>query len=86
MPGADYLGGYCYLNNAAIAARRADALGLGPVAVLDVDYHHGNGTQDIFLRDPASSTPRSTPIRRPTIRSTGAMPTSAAKAKGPARR
>jgi len=50
--GADYLGGYCYLNNAAIAARRADALGLGPVAVLDVDYHHGNGTQDIFLRDP----------------------------------
>jgi acetoin utilization deacetylase AcuC-like enzyme len=50
--GADYLGGYCYLNNAAIAARRAGALGLGPVAVLDVDYHHGNGTQDIFLRDP----------------------------------
>ena len=50
--GADYLGGYCYLNNAAIAARRAQALGLGPVAVLDVDYHHGNGTQDIFLRDP----------------------------------
>ena len=51
--GADYLGGYCYLNNAAIAARQADAFGLGPVAVLDVDYHHGNGTQDIFLRDPA---------------------------------
>ena len=51
--GRDYLGGYCYLNNAAIAARRADTLGLGPVAVLDVDYHHGNGTQDIFLRDPA---------------------------------
>ena len=50
--GADYLGGYCYLNNAAVAARRAEALGLGPVAVLDVDYHHGNGTQDIFLRDP----------------------------------
>jgi acetoin utilization deacetylase AcuC-like enzyme len=50
--GRDYLGGYCYLNNAAIAARRADALGLGPVAVLDVDYHHGNGTQDIFLREP----------------------------------
>lgn len=49
--GADYLGGYCFLNNAAIAARHADALGLGPVAVLDVDYHHGNGTQDIFLRD-----------------------------------
>ena len=49
--GRDYLGGYCYLNNAAIAARHAQTLGLGPVAVLDVDYHHGNGTQDIFLRD-----------------------------------
>lgn len=49
--GADYLGGYCFLNNAAIAARRATAKGLGPVAVLDVDYHHGNGTQDIFLSD-----------------------------------
>jgi acetoin utilization deacetylase AcuC-like enzyme len=46
--GRDYMGGYCYLNNAAIAAQRAAALGLGPVAVLDVDYHHGNGTQDIF--------------------------------------
>jgi acetoin utilization deacetylase AcuC-like enzyme len=50
--GRDYMGGYCYLNNAAIAARRAVLLGLGPVAILDVDYHHGNGTQDIFLDDP----------------------------------
>ena len=50
--GRDYMGGYCYLNNAAIAAARARALGLGPVAILDVDYHHGNGTQDIFLDDP----------------------------------
>lgn len=50
--GADYLGGYCFLNNAAIAARHAVAQGLGPVAILDVDYHHGNGTQDIFLADP----------------------------------
>lgn len=49
--GADYFGGYCYLNNAAIAARAAAAQGLGPVAVLDVDYHHGNGTQDIFWED-----------------------------------
>ncbi|MEG3182347.1 histone deacetylase family protein [Sphingomonas sp. LT1P40] len=46
--GRDYMGGYCYLNNAAIAARRATESGLGPVAILDVDYHHGNGTQDIF--------------------------------------
>jgi acetoin utilization deacetylase AcuC-like enzyme len=51
--GADYLGGYCYLNNAAIAARAAQARGIGPVAVLDVDYHHGNGTQDIFWEDGA---------------------------------
>lgn len=49
--GRDYMGGYCYLNNAAIAARQAQALGLGPVAILDVDYHHGNGTQDIFRDD-----------------------------------
>ncbi|WP_298337006.1 histone deacetylase family protein [uncultured Erythrobacter sp.] len=46
--GTDYYGGYCYLNNAAIAAQAAINRGLGPVAVLDVDYHHGNGTQDIF--------------------------------------
>jgi acetoin utilization deacetylase AcuC-like enzyme len=46
--GGDYLGGYCYLNNAAIAARAATDAGLGPVAILDIDYHHGNGTQDIF--------------------------------------
>ncbi len=51
--GRDYMGGYCYINNAAVAARYADSLGLGPVAVLDVDYHHGNGTQDIFYDDPS---------------------------------
>lgn len=49
--GADYYGGYCYLNNAAIVARQAQRAGFGPVAVLDVDYHHGNGTQDIFYDD-----------------------------------
>lgn len=49
--GADYLGGYCYLNNAAIAAQAARDAGRRRVAVLDVDYHHGNGTQDIFLED-----------------------------------
>jgi acetoin utilization deacetylase AcuC-like enzyme len=46
--GADYLGGYSYLNNAAIAAEAALASGKKRVAILDVDYHHGNGTQDIF--------------------------------------
>lgn len=46
--GADYMGGYCYLNNVAIAAEAAIAGGATRVAILDVDYHHGNGTQDIF--------------------------------------
>ncbi|RZM03287.1 MAG: histone deacetylase family protein, partial [Sphingomonas sp.] len=50
--GRDYLGGYCFLNSAAIAAAEARRRGLGPVAILDVDYHHGNGTQDIFATDP----------------------------------
>ncbi|MBW6526523.1 histone deacetylase family protein [Sphingomonas sp. RHCKR7] len=49
--GRDYLGGYCYLNNAAIVAAEARRRGLGPIAILDVDYHHGNGTQDIFYAD-----------------------------------
>ena len=44
--GRDYYGGYCYLNNAALAARRL--LSRGRPAILDIDYHHGNGTQDIF--------------------------------------
>ncbi len=46
--GRDYMGGYCYLNAAAIAAQAAIGHGAQRVAVLDVDYHHGNGTQDIF--------------------------------------
>ena len=41
-------GGCCYLNNAAIAAARLRAALGGPVAVLDIDAHHGNGTQAIF--------------------------------------
>ncbi|RDU96194.1 histone deacetylase family protein [Trinickia dinghuensis] len=46
--GREYMGGYCYLNNAAIAAQRCIEQGAKRVAVLDVDFHHGNGTQDIF--------------------------------------
>jgi acetoin utilization deacetylase AcuC-like enzyme len=42
------MGGYCYLNAAAVAAEAAVAGGCGKVAILDIDYHHGNGTQDIF--------------------------------------
>ena len=49
--GRDYCGGYCYLNNAAIAAEQARRTGRR-VAILDIDYHHGNGTQDIFYDDP----------------------------------
>jgi len=45
---ADYYGGYCFLNNAAIAAQAFRDQGAARVAVLDVDYHHGNGTQSIF--------------------------------------
>ena len=46
--GADFFGGYCFLNNAAVAAQALRDGGRQRVAVLDVDYHHGNGTQTIF--------------------------------------
>jgi acetoin utilization deacetylase AcuC-like enzyme len=45
---ASLYGGYCFFNNAAIAAVHAVGATGGRVAVLDVDYHHGNGTQQIF--------------------------------------
>ncbi len=41
-------GGHCYLNNAAIAAQRLRDRGAARVAVLDIDSHHGNGTQGVF--------------------------------------
>ena len=50
--GADFFGGYCFLNNAALAAQHLRSSGLARVAVLDVDYHHGNGTQAIFYECP----------------------------------
>jgi acetoin utilization deacetylase AcuC-like enzyme len=46
--GVDFFGGYCFLNNAAIAAQALRDAGIERVAVLDIDYHHGNGTQAIF--------------------------------------
>ena len=46
--GRDFFGGYCFLNHAAIAAQALRDSGYVRVAILDVDYHHGNGTQDIF--------------------------------------
>ena len=44
----DVYGGYCFLNNAALAAQVLIDGGRRRVALLDVDYHHGNGTQEIF--------------------------------------
>lgn len=44
--GSDYAGGYCFISNAAVAANWLSAR--GKVALLDIDYHAGNGTQDIF--------------------------------------
>jgi len=64
----DLYGGYCFLNNAAVAAQYLRDHGAQRVAILDVDYHHGNGSQDIFYEradvlftslhaDPAASFP-----------------------------
>jgi acetoin utilization deacetylase AcuC-like enzyme len=45
--------GFCLFNNVAIGARHAlDALGVGKLAIVDFDVHHGNGTQDIFWDEP----------------------------------
>ncbi len=44
------MGGFCYINNTALAAQFLSRS--GKVAILDVDYHHGNGTQDIFYNRP----------------------------------
>jgi acetoin utilization deacetylase AcuC-like enzyme len=51
---SDLYGGFCYLNNAAISARYLQIRRPGEkVAILDIDYHHGNGTQEIFYTDPS---------------------------------
>lgn len=46
--GRAFMGGYCYINNAAAAAQRLCDHGARRISILDIDYHHGNGTQDIF--------------------------------------
>jgi acetoin utilization deacetylase AcuC-like enzyme len=46
-------GGSCYLNNAAIAAQRLRSGGAGRVAIVDIDAHHGNGTQQLFYEEEA---------------------------------
>jgi acetoin utilization deacetylase AcuC-like enzyme len=46
--------GFCFFNNAALAARHAQSrYGAARVAIMDFDVHHGNGTQEIFWRDPS---------------------------------
>jgi len=54
--GTSLCGGYCFVNNVAVAARFLQSLGPErvesiPIAILDIDYHHGNGTQEIFYSD-----------------------------------
>ncbi|KAH9082249.1 Arginase/deacetylase [Lactarius deliciosus] len=56
--GTSLSGGYCFINNVAVAARFLQGFDQRPtaktsVAILDVDYHHGNGTQEIFYSDPS---------------------------------
>ena len=51
--GPAFFGGSCYLNNAAVAAAHLRAGGMDHVAIVDIDAHHGNGTQAIFWNDPS---------------------------------
>lgn len=46
--GRNLIGGYCFFNNAAVVAESVLARGAERVAILDIDFHHGNGTQQIF--------------------------------------
>jgi acetoin utilization deacetylase AcuC-like enzyme len=48
--GSRFAGGYCYINNASVAAQWLRDNGADRVTILDIDYHHGNGTQEIFYR------------------------------------
>jgi acetoin utilization deacetylase AcuC-like enzyme len=50
--GPGFHGGFCYTNHAAVAARYLQRVTGERVAVLDIDYHHGNGTQEVFFDDP----------------------------------
>jgi len=55
--GTSISGGYCYFNNVAIATRylqrEVGGSTRSKIAILDIDYHHGNGTQEIFYSDPS---------------------------------
>jgi acetoin utilization deacetylase AcuC-like enzyme len=49
--GRNYGMGFCLLNHAAVAVEHARSRGIGRIAIMDWDVHHGNGTQDIFYAD-----------------------------------
>lgn len=49
---ADQYGGYCFINNAAVVAQMFCTSGAKRVAILDIDFHHGNGTQSLFYNRP----------------------------------
>ena len=46
----DQYGGYCFFNNIAIAAEKLLENGAKKIFILDIDFHHGNGTQEIFYK------------------------------------
>lgn len=48
--GSRFIGGYCYINNIAVVAQHFLDHGARRVSILDIDYHHGNGTQEIFYQ------------------------------------
>jgi len=50
--GRSFSGGFCYINNVAVMARAVQRAGMDRVMIIDWDAHHGDGTQDIFFRDP----------------------------------
>jgi acetoin utilization deacetylase AcuC-like enzyme len=54
--GRDFIGGYCYLNNAAAAVQALREGGLAPVGVLDLDLHYPNGTSELVERMGADAT------------------------------
>ena len=76
------IGGYCFFNNAAIAAEAVVARGAERVAILDVDFHHGNGTQQIFWERATSSTSASTATRPASTRTSAATRSSGAPMPG----
>ena len=50
--GKDWIGGYCYLNNAAVALKKILDGGIKPVGLLDIDFHFGDGSANILLNEP----------------------------------